>query len=500
MYLPPISLRALRLVRGLRFRLAATYLTFFTLLLVLIGVFVRQQLNDILDRRVRDVLNEEWGAVQGYMRIEKGAIKWFYDRDDPEESLIVENLQKVFYVSDPSQKLQWCSDTYHSLGCDSKEQIAQVLASKEKSIWSRRRSEDGEWFLVRAGRLSESLSHQPYFLAIGHSLTENQQIDQEFTRTYFTLFPFLVVLTGVFGWFMAGRVLRPVNDVARTAERISSSNLSSQIPPRGANDELDHLIKSFNRMISRLSASFTQTRQFSTDVSHELRTPLTVIRGQLEVALLTAQSTDQYRDAILEALQDVDRLSQTIRALLLLSQAESGQLLLQKSSLDFAALVRDIVEQYQIPAEGANVKLIADLPEECYLSGDRLQLERLLYNLLSNGVKYTPAGGRVLVTLECLDEMATLRVSDTGVGIPKESLPHIFDRFYRVPSNAKDHPEKGLGLGLSFVAWIVKAHGGTIEVTSEPGNGTTFSVSLPREDAAPTAAIRQTGYTGERSS
>lgn len=202
----------------------------------------------------------------------------------------------------------------------------------------------------------------------------------------------------------------------------------------------------------------------------------------------------------MEALQDVERLGQTIRALLLLSQAESGQLLLQKSSLDFAAVVKDITEQYEIPAEGAGVHLSAEVPPECYLTGDRLQLERLLYNLLSNGVKYTPAGGRVFVRLECHDETATLTIADTGVGIPSDSLPHIFDRFYRVPSKDKQHPEKGLGLGLSFVAWIVKAHGGSIDVKSSPGQGTSFIVTLPREDAAPAPAapVHDASYTEER--
>lgn len=501
MYLPPISLRLLRLVRGLRFRMTVTYLGFFSLLLVLIGVYVQQQVDHILDQRVRDVLDEEWGAVQGYLRVQDKNMMWAYDREDPDESLIVESLQQVFMISSPTGNPRWESETYRSLELDSKEHVQSVLNSKERVIWTKRSNQDGEWFLVRSGRMAVNPhKQQPYFLAIGHSLTENQRIYDEFTRTYYTLLPFLIVITGIFGWLMAGRVLQPVNDLAYNAERISSSNLNSQIPPRGANDELDHLIKSFNRMISRLAASFTQTRQFSTDVSHELRTPLTVIRGQLEVALLTANTPEQYREAIMEALEDVERLSQTIRALLLLSQAESGQLLLQKSSLDFAAVVRDIGEQYQIPAEGANVKLAVECPPQCFLDGDRLQLERLLYNLLSNAVKYTPAGGQVHLRLECQDEQAILTVSDTGVGIPRENLPHIFDRFYRVPSTEKNHPEKGLGLGLSFVNWIVKAHGGKIRVQSEPGKGTAFTVELPREDAAPASVASPASYTGERSS
>jgi heavy metal sensor kinase len=280
---------------------------------------------------------------------------------------------------------------------------------------------------------------------------------------------------------MAGRALAPVNDVARTAQRITSSNLTSEIPLRGANDELDRLIEAFNRMIERLDAAFTQTKQFSTDVSHELRTPLTAIRGQLEVALFAAQTTEQYRDAIVEALEDVERLSQTIRALLLLSQAESGQLVLQRQVLNFSDMITELVDEFQIPAESSKIELSASVAPDVFIDADKVQMERLISNLLSNAIKYTPEGGRVAVSLIPHSGHIELAVADTGVGIPSDSMPHIFDRFYRVPSIERGHgnPERGLGLGLSFVAWIVKVHGGRIDVQSQVGKGTRFTVALP---------------------
>src|SRR6202790_4062573 len=176
-------------------------------------------------------------------------------------------------------------------------------------------------------------------------------------------------------------------EVARAAQRISGSNLSLRIPTRAAGDELDYLILTFNRMIDGLEASFQQIKQFSTDVSHELRTPITGIRGQLEVALFTAKTTDQYREAMFNALQDIDRLSQIVRALLLLSQAESGQLVLQKARLNLCEVVDDLVEQFQFPAE-------------CSAQADRVQIERMITNLLSNAIKFTPEGGEVRVALK----------------------------------------------------------------------------------------------------
>ncbi len=181
-----------------------------------------------------------------------------------------------------------------------------------------------------------------------------------------------------------------------------------------------------------------------------------------------------------------------MRALLLLSQAESGQLALQKTRLDLAAVVRDIVDQFQIPAEGARVELTADVPAECAAEVDRVQIERMLSNLLSNALKFTPAGGRVHVALRNTPESIAIEVEDTGCGIPDEHIPHIFERFYRVPGQEScANPEPGLGLGLSFVAWIAKAHGGAIHVDSAPGKGTRFTVMLPAaaELAPPTEPV-----------
>jgi signal transduction histidine kinase len=243
-------------------------------------------------------------------------------------------------------------------------------------------------------------------------------------------------------------------------------------------------------MIERIEINFNQVRQFSTDVSHELRTPITVVRGQLEVALFTAQTVDQYRDAIVNSLADIERLSQIVRALLLLSQAETGQLLLQKQRLDLVEVADNIVDQFQIPAEGGEVTLeFISRVARCAGDFDRVQIDRMLSNLLSNAIKFTPAGGVVRVILDRYEDQAEIRVEDTGRGISPEHLPHIFDRFYRVrgPSEPAS-PEKGLGLGLSFVAWIVRAHGGTIDVQSEPGKGTSFRVRLPLESGLPPIA------------
>ncbi len=489
-----------RLSRGLRFRLTASYALFFTLLLIGVALLFRERLDSTLQTEETDALNDQWAAMKGYLRIEKKheidpderAI-WYYDKEDPDETQIVYDIKSIYLIADAAGKVildyddqPAVSQSYkENVGIDSPARIQQhvneVLACKcPQTWWATTWNADGQRFLTRSGIVWDENHQLPYYVALGIPLSPYGKILRGFSSIFILVIPGSLILGTAFGWFMAGRALTPVRDVAEAAQRISGSNLSLRIPTRQAGDELDYLILTFNRMIERLEASFQQIKQFSTDVSHELRTPITGIRGQLEVALFTAQTTEQYREAMFNALQDIDRLSQIVRALLLLSQAESGQLVLQKSRIDLCEVASDLVDQFQIPAEEAGVRLRAYLPTECPAEVDRVQIERMITNLLSNAIKFTPRGGEVRLVVEPGPERIVLVVEDTGPGIATEHLPHIFDRFYRVPgSGSAPAPEQGLGLGLSFVAWIAKAHGAAINVDSAPGKGTRFSISLP---------------------
>jgi heavy metal sensor kinase len=508
--------RLRRIARGLRFQLTASYALFFAVMLVAFTGFFGERLRKTLSDQSQELLNQEWATMKGYLTIARATYDapfrayWSYDSDDLDESASVSGIQKVYLVADaeghPLDEVDNDTDTkspaestnYEQLGIDAPEVIAKrvrdALASGKPNapVFITRTSKRGEQFLIRYGVVYNEVhfttERTPFYVAIGTSLEGNAKILAGFTWIYAGIFPASVLLGLVMGWIVAGRALRPVRGVAETAQRITGSNLSLRIPTRQAGDELDYLILTFNRMIEGLEASFQQIKQFSTDVSHELRTPITAIRGQLEVALFTAKTTEHYREAMFNALQDIDRLSHIVRALLLLSQAESGQLALQKSRLNLSAVVNDLVEQFQIPAEAAGLRLTADLPRDCYADADRVQIERMVTNLLSNAIKFTPERGNVRVELRNGGGPIELVVEDTGRGIPTEHLPHIFDRFYRVPgTGTAPSPEQGLGLGLSFVAWIVKAHRGKIDVESTPGKGTRFTISLPNESSAQSA-------------
>jgi heavy metal sensor kinase len=494
------------ITRGLRFTLTALYTVVFTLLLVGVALYFRQTLATSLEDQSHDDLEQNWAVVKAYLRIVNDSgqnnyhPKWFNDPNDTDETSAVAGVKKVYSICcDAAGHVMEGSSNYESLGMDNPAEIRSVLQANG-AVWSNKTDSDGVPYLIRASYVNgEEDTGRRFYVAIGTSLAGSREVLNRFTLRAVGLV-LLIIPTGcIMGWIFAGRALTPVLEVARTAERISGSNLSLRIPSRGAGDEIDRLIETFNQMIERIEINFNQVRQFSTDVSHELRTPITVVRGQLEVALFTAQTVDQYRDAIVDSLSDIERLSQIVRALLLLSQAETGQVILQKQQMDLADVAEGIVDQFQIPAEGAEVTLrFIKHVAHCTGDFDRVQIERMLSNLLSNAVKFTPAGGEVRVIIDRRDNVAELRVEDTGEGIPAEHLPHIFDRFYRVRGPGEQaSPEKGLGLGLSFVSWIVRAHGGTVDVQSEPGKGTQFIVKLPLSVADSAPQIENPGMPAE---
>lgn len=477
---------AIHKTRGLRFRLTASYALFFSLLIVFSALILRQFLASSQNQQALDAIEQEWGALKVTLRMESGHEVWFADTHDPDEARTKADLQQIFLLAKTDGSIIDESPAFAELGLDSPAQIRNAARSPQTRAFEKS-NRKGVPYLLRGGLIADEYPDEggPYYVMIGRSLAPGRKVLSQFTLLTAGLIPLLILSGCVVGWVLSGRGLSPVLEVAKAAQRISGSNLSLRIPSRGAGDELDFLIETFNEMIDRLENSFRQIRQFSTDVSHELRTPITIIRGQLEVALFTASTKEQYRDAIIDSLQDIERLSQIVRALLLLSQAETGQVVLAKTPVDLAEIVRDIGDQFQIPAEGAQVRLTVDAPELCPTELDRVQIERMLSNLLSNSIKFTPPGGEVRLTLERSEEQAVITVEDTGCGIDPKHLPHVFDRFYRAGSTDNSpSPEKGLGLGLSFVAWIVKAHQGVVNVESTPGEGTRFAVTLPL-NAAP---------------
>lgn len=470
----------LALFRTLRFRLASTFLLLLTLVLVVVGIAGTTTLRNLLDNQSNQALHEEFNTLMGYLHINsvKEEPYWFWDPDDPDDRAAVDHLKEICIIAFGDGRLWYAptdpafEDLYKTGTIRS--EIALMRATGEPYIKTIT-AKDGLPYEVISSLRTDDHRHY-WYVSLWYSLKTNRDIYRIFRRNYLLFFPIALVVCMAVSWYSAGKALTGLQSVQKAAQDITGSNLGLQIPKRGADDELDRLIGSFNEMSGRLKASFEQIRRFSTDVSHELRTPLTAIQGQLEVALFTATKPEQLREAIENALQDVERLSNLVRALLLLSQSETGQIPMNRSVLDLSFLVHEIVDQFQIPAEARNLSLTQEITGPVLCEADQTQIERVITNLLSNAIKYTLPGGWIKTSVESAGPYVRLIVEDSGVGIPPDHLPHIFDRFYRVPD---PNPEKGLGLGLSFVAAIVKAHGGEIHVESELGKGSRFEVLLP---------------------
>ncbi|MDZ4745172.1 MAG: ATP-binding protein [bacterium] len=289
--------------------------------------------------------------------------------------------------------------------------------------------------------------------------------------------PAALLVSLLSGWFLAKRSLRPVDEITSSARQITAQNLSLRLPKQGTDDELGRLTETVNDMIARLETSFAQVRQFTSDASHELRTPLAIMMGELELALRRPLTAEEAHKVLVSCLEEVERLNQVVQGLLELSRADSGQVTLLREEVRYSTMVENVCDDVMILADKKRIELHYDIQPGILVMADKIHIQQALLNIIENAVKYTREGGDVHVGLEYVDGKAVLTVSDTGIGIPENELPFIFDRFYQV-DKARSKEVYGTGLGLAIVKWIVDAHDGEIEVISELGKGTTFIVRL----------------------
>lgn len=287
-----------------------------------------------------------------------------------------------------------------------------------------------------------------------------------------------VVLGLVGGWWLTRQALAPVAAVTRAAGRIHDRNLHEQLPRSGNGDELDQLTEVFNAMTARLHDSFQRIREFTLHASHELKTPLTVLHGEMETAMTEEPLTASQRERIASELDEVQRLAKIVDGLTLLTKADAGQIQLKRQPLQFDDIVRDVFADAQILAKPESLQVQLATCEPVTIQGDRHRLRQLLLNLVDNAIKYNAPRGLVTIALVRVHEYAELTVANTGPGIPHTALPRVFDRFYRADQAHSDTVE-GCGLGLSIAQWIVSAHGGQIQIASEPDVKTSLVVRLP---------------------
>jgi heavy metal sensor kinase len=279
------------------------------------------------------------------------------------------------------------------------------------------------------------------------------------------------------GWWLAGRAIRPIDQISAAASRISAGNLSERIDLAEADSELGRLAGVLNSTFARLEAAFAQQAQFTADASHDLRTPLAVIITEAQTALARERSAADYRETIEGCLGTAQQMRRLTESLLELARFDAGQEAMKREPFDLARVARECVELVRPLAEPRGITLDCELAAvQC--QGDAERLSQVVTNLLTNAIQFNRDQGKIRVSLAANNASALFQVADTGEGIPAEDLPHIFERFYRA-DKSRSRAEGRNGLGLAICKAIVDAHGGGIEVSSQAGTGSTFTVKLP---------------------
>jgi signal transduction histidine kinase len=314
----------------------------------------------------------------------------------------------------------------------------------------------------------------------------------ELVTTMFAVIPVLIGLACWGIWIMLGGTFRRLERVRREVADITDGrSLHRRLSADDASPELTSLIETLNAMIARLETSFTALKRFTADASHELKTPLAVLRADVERAMSDKTRKDERLVALEEALHETTRMADLVDSLLTLARADEGRFDLHREPVDLRELTQEVYETALILGEAAGVQVNLPFTADVTIQGDATRLRQLFLNLVTNAIKYTPAGGRVDIGLGRHPDTVTFAVRDTGTGIAAADLPHVFERFWRADRVRSRTAERGgFGLGLAISQWVAHAHGGTLTVQSRLGKGSLFTVTLPLDTAAEPARIR----------
>ena len=334
---------------------------------------------------------------------------------------------------------------------------------------------DGKRYVLE---LSSVLLSDGNILQAGMNVTSREYLLSKTRNTFALGMIPLVILSFVVGSILAARTLSPITGLSDAARNIiETGNIHERLPTQGGRDELDELVVLFNRMLEKIEVLVRGMREALDTVAHDLRTPMTRMRGTAELALQDPENAVRLREALSQSMEESELMLAMLNTLMDISEAESGAMKLNLQNVKLLPIARECTELTQYIADGKNITITSTVPEDLSVTADSTRLTQALINLLDNAVKYTPDGGKVDVTARGDGDLVTVTVSDTGNGIEENELEHIWDRLYR---GDRQRSEPGLGLGLSLVKAIAVAHGGSAQVQSTPGQGSSFSITLPK--------------------
>ena len=460
----------------LRTRLTVVYTVVFGLLLTAISVVSYEVLARQLDADATASLTELTSGLHGYLKFDSGVPTLSYDPVDADEAAFVHEATRYYQVfdADSGQPIVQ-SEAMEPLGLHFTPGEIRALPSREP--FEDIRTDYGR---IRLSNSIINASGHTYLLQVGSSLAPIDRALDRFLALLLWSVPAGILVAVAAGRWMTKLSLAPLLHLAGETRAIGIRDLQRRVTVRGTGDELDDVAMALNDTLARLEQAIGEMRQFSTALAHELRTPLAALRGEIELAAIRHEP-GAAPERTASQLEEIDKLTRLIDQLLTLARAEAGDIHTAHVPVDLGSLAASALEQLELVAQDQGILLTAELNGRLVVQGDAQWLERLLLNLVDNALKFTPRGGSAIVRLARDGEFAVMRVTDTGVGISPDVLPHIFERFFQADQARSQSKAgvRGAGLGLSLVKWIVDQHNGTIRVESRPGEGSTFTVRLP---------------------
>ena len=464
---------------SIRFRLTVWYAGLLSGLLVLFGVSIYIGLRHYLRTHLTNSLTNEARQIGETLLVNVSVSGEEYVADEIKEHLAPEINGIFVRVTRPNGSTMYESGPPRDGSFDPKK-VAPASGDVAQSSTRVEQPSRGAELMISAVPFTTREGSR-FLIEAGAPLKQSESVLHGLLLTFAVGLPLVVTVAIAGGYVLMRRALKPVGEITRTAEQISSRNLSERLPEARTGDELEALSTALNRMIARIEHSFRHMNRFTADASHELRTPLTVLRGELEALAERQDIPADARETIESALEESERLSKIVESLLAISRLDAGEALMTRERFDFAELVADTVEQMRLLAEDKRISLSCAAEDAVQVNGDPGRLKQVVVNLADNAIKYTNEGGSVDIRVAAVDGKALLEVSDSGVSISSEALPHIFERFYRV-DKARSRQMGGAGLGLSIVKSICEAHDGHITVESTEGKGSRFLVELPLDN------------------
>jgi len=459
------------------FRLAAWYCAVFALGLAGFSVAAWFAMRASVFHAIDDELRDRVRGVTRFMESQISSLSILEIRDEFREHSVLGPGGDLFQVCD--EQGQWL---YRSVPLENADVGITLPASLPNPRFQNMRVEQHR---LRFYSQRIVVNGRMYTVQVASLMNEAYEALERFRLILLLTTPLLLILASAGGYWLSARALLPVDGISRAAQRISIENLDERLSVPQTGDQLQRLSETLNAMLARLAKSVRQMKQFTADASHELRAPVSLIRTTAEVAVQKRdRPAAEYLQALDEISEESERTSQVVDSLMLLARADSGKEAVNFSTADMCAIARGAADQGEKLVYNRGLQFAASVPEgPIWIQADADALRRALLILIDNAAKYTPPGGSVTVGFETRDGLAVASVSDTGIGIAKEDVAHIFDRFWRA-DKARSREQGGAGLGLSIAKWIVEMHRGSIIVESEPGKGSTFSIRVPMAEQA----------------